>query len=118
MSERNISPLWGILIGIAVVTIGAKAVKNYAPSFNFGAVSNAMESTSLSANIQLNSDRIVFEVNNQSTYGYIDLAIDCAYLGASGTVIEEQTIVLYEKFGPESVTTVALDKTDIPAQAT
>jgi hypothetical protein len=118
MSEQKIFPVWGIVIGFAVVFIGAKAVKHYAPSFNFGAVSNAMESTSLSANIQLNRSRIVFEVNNQSTYGYIDLAIDCAYQGASGTVIEEQTIVLYETFGPESVTTVALDKTDIPAQAT
>lgn len=118
MSEQKTFPVWSLVIFVAVAFIGVRAVKHYAPSFNFGAVSNAMESTSLSANIQLNRSRIVFEVNNQSTYGYIDLAIDCAYQGASGTVIEEQAIVLYETFRPESVTTFALDKTDIPAQAT
>jgi hypothetical protein len=118
MSEQKTFPVWGIVIGFAVVVIGAKAVKHYAPSFNFGAVSNAMEYTSLSANIQPNRSSIVFEVNNQSMFGYIDLAIDCAYQGASGTVIEEQTIVLYKTFGPESVTTVALENADIPVQAT
>lgn len=117
MSDQQHVSGWVYGIAFAAVLIGIKAIVHYAPTFHFGAVSDSMEGTTVTATITSNQTGVEFVVNNQSSYGYIDLTLECAYLGVSGTEIERQTIILYEKFEPEALQTVSINKIVIPGQA-